>query len=317
MKKPLKILLIVLALIVVIGLIVVGAGYLYLRKNIDKIQKLEVENVEITQGVTSGKRYQHVALLGIDTRQDVYTGCRSDCIIIATIDNQEKKVKLTSVYRDTYLEIPGKGLDKVTHAYAFGQASLALSTLNRNLDLDITEVVVVNFSAAKDIVDKIGGIEMTIDADEVKFIKGIDKPGTYTLTGEQALAYSRIRYTDGGDYKRTERMRDVVIKVYEKAKTKNMGEVKDLIEKLLPEISTNVTTDEILSSLFKLYSYNITESTGWPYETSGKMINGVFYGVPVDLEANVTKLHKEIFGEENYTPSETVKQISNKLKKIK
>ena len=66
-----------------------------------------------------------------------------------------------------------------------------------------------------------------------------------------------------------------------------------------------------------MYSYNITESTGWPYETSGKMINGVFYGVPVDLEANVTKLHKEIFGEENYTPSETVKQISNKLKKIK
>lgn len=317
MKKALKIIGIILAIIIVLAAISIGAGYFYLKGNLNKMQHLEVENVEITQGVTSGERYQHIALLGIDTRQDVYTGCRSDCIIIATIDNQEKTVKLTSVYRDTYLDIPGRGLDKVTHAYAFGQASLTLSTLNRNLDLDITEVVVVNFTAAKEIVDEVGGIEMTIDADEVKFIKGIDKPGTYTLTGEQALSYSRIRYADGGDYKRTERMRDVLIKVYEKAKTKDILEVKRLIEKLLPEISTNITSDEILSSVVKLYSYDITESMGWPYETSGKMINKVFYGVPVDLEANVTRLHKEVFGEEDYVPSETVKQISNKIKQIK
>ena len=317
MKKALKIIGIIIAIIIIITLISAGAGYFYLKSTLNKMQPLEVKDVEITEGVTSGDRYQHIALLGIDTRQDIYTGCRSDCIIIATIDNQEKEVKLTSIYRDTYLDIPGRGLDKVTHAYAYGQASLALSTLNRNLDLDITEAVVVNFSAAKEIVDEVGGIEMTIDADEVKFIKGIDKPGNYTLTGEQALAYSRIRFADGGDYKRTERMRDVVIKVYEKAKSKDITEVKRLIEKLLPEISTNVSSDEILASVVKLYSYNITESMGWPYQTSGKMINKVFYGVPVDLEANVTKLHKEVFGEENYTPSETVKQISNKIKQVK
>src|SRR5574344_536442 len=259
MKKSLKVIAIILIILVIIAGIVVGTGYFYLRNNLNKMQRLEVNDVQITEGVTSGVRYQHIALLGIDSRQDVYTGCRSDCIMIATIDNQERTVKLTSVYRDTYLDIPGRGLDKVTHAYAFGGPSLTLSTLNKNLDLDITEVVVVNFTAAKKIVDEIGGVEMPIDKDEVKFIKGIDKPGTYNLTGEQALAYARIRYTDGGDYKRTERMRDVVIKVYEKAKTKDIKEVKRLIEKLLPEISTNVTSDEIIKSVLKMYSYNITE----------------------------------------------------------
>lgn len=317
MKKALKVIAIILLIIIIIAGVVAGIGYYYLKSNLNKMQRLEVKDVQITEGVTSGERYQHVALLGVDSRKDVYTGCRSDCIMIATIDNQEKTAKLTSIYRDTYLDIPGRGLDKVTHAYAFGGPSLTLSTLNRNLDLDITEVVVVNFEAAKEIVDEVGGIDMPIDADEVKFIKGIDKPGTYTLTGEQALAYARIRYTNGGDYKRTERMRDVVIKVYEKARTKDIKEVKRLIEKLLPELSTNVTSDEIIKSVFKLYSYSITESIGWPYETNGKMINGVFYGVPVDLEANVTKMHKEVFGEEDYKASETLKQISNKIKKVK
>lgn len=317
MKKVFKIIGIILIVLTVIVLILAGIGYIYVKSKLSKINYMTVENVEINEGVESGERYQHIALLGIDTRKDVYTGCRSDCIIIATIDNELKQVKLTSVYRDTYLEIPNYGFDKVTHAYAFGQAGLTLSTLNRNLDLDITEVVVVNFSATKDIINKLGGIEMTIDADEVKFIGGINSPGTYTLTGDQALAYSRIRFAEGGDFKRTERMRDVIIKCFEKAKTKNIAEVNDLITQLLPEISTNVSQEEIFSSVYKLYSYDIVTSMGWPYETSGKMINGIYYGVPVDLEANVIKLHKEVFGEENYEPSETVKQISNKLKNIK
>lgn len=317
MKKKFKIICIILIILVVLILLLTGIVYAYVRNKLSKINYLKVESVEINAGAESGERYQHIALLGIDTRQDIYTGCRSDCIIIATIDNELKQVKLTSVYRDTYLEIPNYGLDKVTHAYAYGGASLTLSTLNRNLDLDITEVIVVNFSATKDIINELGGIEVTIDSDEVKYIKGINEPGTYNLTGEQALAYARIRHTAGGDFKRTERMRDVIIKSFEKAKTKNIGEINRLITELLPEISTNVETDEIFSSVFKLYSYSIDKSMGWPYETNGKMINGIYYGVPNDLEANVTRLHKEVLGEENYIPSETVKQISNKIKNIK
>jgi len=316
MKKAIKIILIVLLIIILLAGIVIGCGYLFLKNKVSKINHIEVNDVEVNEGVTSGERYRHIALLGIDTRDDKYTGCRSDCIIIVTIDQQEQEIKLTSVYRDTYLDIPQRGLDKVTHAYAFGGASRTLSTLNKNLDLDITEVAVVNFYAAKDIVDAVGGIDMTIDSDEVKFIKGIDAPGNYHLTGEQALAYSRIRKVAGGDYKRTERMRDVIKAVFEEAKKKNISEINGLIEKLLPEISTNLDSNEIFSSIFKLYSYNIVESTGWPYATTGKTINGVWYGMPIDLEENVKRLHTEVFGEEDYQPSETVKQISDKIKKL-
>ena len=231
-----------------------------------------------------------------------------------------------SVYRDCYLDINGS-LDKITHAYAYGGAVLAMNSINKNLDLNIKEFITVNFDSVVAAIDAIGGIEMKITSDEVKYInqyiravnkqmgrnsKEITSAGTYTLDGVQALAYGRIRYTEGGDYKRTERMRDVAIAAFEKGKTKSVSEILELFDLLLPHVYTNVSKDEILSLIPQAFSYKVTNSIGWPYEKRGITLDR-WYGVPVTLEQNVTRLHKEVFNEEDYVPSETVKNISNRI----
>ena len=221
-------------------------------------------------------------------------------------------MKLISVYRDTYVQIEGHGLDKITHAYSYGEAPLAIKTLNTNLDLNITEFVTVNFDAVKEIIDNIGGISMSITSEEVSHIPGISKAGTYNLTGEQALAYARIRHASGGDYKRTERMRDVLTAVANKVKTFNISRLNKFVDFVLPKIYTNITASDIFSLMPSATSFKITDSIGWPYETKGITLDR-WYGVPITLESNVTRLHQEVFEESDYTPSDTVKQISDSI----
>ena len=319
MKKGVKIALIVLLIIILLITAVFGIGYGYVHSKLNKMQHVETnpEDIAVTEGVEQQlEGYRNIAILGIDSREDNYDkGNRSDCIIIASINNKTKEVKLASVYRDTYLEITGRNLDKVTHAYSYGGPTLTLSTLNTNLDLDIKEFVTVNFEVVKEIVDSIGGITLKINSDEVSQIPRIEKAGTYNLTGEQALAYSRIRHAAGGDYKRTERMRTVLMAVVEKAKTLSIGELNKLADELLPKVYTNINANELIMLLPQMASYKITDSIGWPYKTQGKTINGVWYGPPITLESNVKKLHEELFEETDYIPSETVKRISDAIVK--
>ena len=257
--------------------------------------------------------YRNIAIFGVDSRDDSYDkGNRSDCIIIASINNKTKEVKLISVYRDTYVQIEGHGLDKITHAYSYGEAPLAIKTLNTNLDLNIKEFATVNFDVVKETVDYIGGISMPITSEEVGHISGITKPGTYTLTGEQALAYSRIRYASGGDYKRTERMRDVLTAVANKVKTLNISQLNGFVDTILPKVYTNITSADIFSMMPSIASYKITDSIGWPYEKKGITLDR-WYGIPITLESNVKKLHQEAFNEQDYVPSDTVKDISNQI----
>ena len=275
---------------------------------------LNEEDLNVSAEVAKNlSKFRNIAIFGIDSREDTYSkGNRSDCIIIASMNNETKEVKLVSVYRDTYVQIEGHGLDKITHAYSYGEAPLAIKTLNTNFDLNITEFVTVNFDAVKDIIDDIGGISMNITSEEVSHIPGITKAGTYTLTGEQALAYARIRYASGGDYKRTERMRDVLTAVVNKVKTFDISQLNKFIDNVLPKVYTNITASDIFSMIPSATSIKITDSIGWPYETKGITLDR-WYGVPVTLESNVTRLHKEVFGESDYVPSETVKQISNEI----
>lgn len=308
-----------------------GGLYFYAKTKLSKmnVESISKDQIEVNAGVQEKLTgYRNIALFGIDSREDDYgTGNRSDCIIIASINNDTKEVKLVSVYRDTYLQIPGKSLDKVTHAYSYGGAALAMSTLNTNLDLNISEYVTVNFSAVTKIVDAVGGIKMDITSEEVKYINDyidaniqstgvyaehISKAGTYNLNGTQALAYARIRYTDGGDYKRTERMRDVIIGVTNKLKQKNITEINKIMDKLLPEVSTNIDGNEIIKLLPSLAQYKITESQGWPNDVKGITLDR-WYGVPVTLESNVKKLHETLFNENSYEVSTKVKTISNSI----
>ena len=324
---------IVIALLIILVLIV-GVAFFYVKGKLDKIQRVELpsdEDLGITETTAQNLTgYRNIAIFGVDSRSDDYgVGNRSDCIIIASINNDTGAIKLISVYRDTYVNIEGHGLDKITHAYSFGEAPLAIKTLNTNLDLNINEFVTVNFDSVAEAVDQLGGVQLTITSDEIKYINGyidetsrvtgktsshITQPGTYTVDGVQAVSYSRIRYTDGGDYKRTERMRTVIEAMFSKLKTKSITEINSFADKILPHVYTNISATDILAMVPSMSKYKVTESIGWPYDTKGKTMDR-WYGIPVTLESNVTQLHKEAFGEEDYTPSDTVKSISANIVK--
>jgi len=305
----------VLVLLIILA-IIVGGTFWFISSKLGKIQQVDLNEDDLSvssEAAENLSNFRNIAIFGIDSREDTYSkGNRSDCIIIASINNTTKEVKLISVYRDTYVQIEGHGLDKITHAYSYGEAPLAIKTLNTNLDLNITEFVTVNFDAVKDIIDNIGGISMNITSEEVSHIPGISKAGTYNLTGEQALAYARIRHATGGDYKRTERMRDVLTAVANKVKTFNVSQLNKFIDFVLPKIYTNITAADIFSLMPSATSFKITDSIGWPYETKGITLDR-WYGVPITLESNVTRLHQEVFEESDYTPSDTVKQISDSI----
>ena len=330
-RKGLKIFGIILLIIILIIAGIIAGGAWYVGDKFGKIQQVDIneEDLDIDEKVKESlSGYRNIAIFGVDSRSsNLGKGNRSDCIIIASINNKTKEVKLASVYRDTYVQIEKYGLDKITHAYSYGEAPLALSTLNTNLDLNIKEFITVNFDSVAEAVDLLGGIKMTLTDAEVKYINGyieevanvtgkksnkITSAGTYTLDGVQAVAYGRIRYTEGGDYKRTERMRDVIQAMLKKLQTKSIGEINNLLDKILPKVYTNITAGSILTEIPSIMNYKITQSIGWPYDTKGITLDR-WYGVPVTLESNVQKLHRELFDEPDYTVSNTVKTISDKI----
>ena len=295
-------------------------------KSIEMTTNNEEEKIEVDEGPSNG--FRTIALFGNDSRYDNYdTDYRTDCIMVAVINNATKEVTLFSIYRDTYLEMELDGktiLNKVNQAYYNGIEN-SLKTINKNLDLNITEYAQVNFSSLSDIIDAIGGVDIDVDADELKYINGyikdtagvaqkpeenieIKEPGFLHLNGIQAVAYCRIRYTEGWDYKRTERMREVLTTACDKIKKLNLKQMSDLADKLLPEVMTNIPKKDLLG----FTRLKITKEFGWPYNTKG-WENGDFYGPPITLESNVLRLHKEIYGDENYVVPDSVKEISNKI----
>ena len=331
MNKGLKIFLIILLVLVIFILGLGVAGYTFVNGKIGKMQK---ENIDTTAvGINEEtkqelKGYRNIALLGIDSRADDYgLGNRSDCMIIASINQETNAVKLISVYRDTYVYVTENGtkrLDKITHAYSYGGAQNTLKSLNEALDLNITEFVTVNFDAVIAAVDSLGGVYIDIDESEIKYVNDyidatsessrvksshITHSGRQKLDGVQAVSYTRVRYTAGGDYKRTERMRTVVEAMLSKAKTLNVGQLNSFADTILPKIRTNISTSEIWGLIPKLASFKVTESIGWPYDTKGITLDR-WYGVPVTLQSNVERLHKEAFEQEDYEASDTVKEMS-------
>ncbi len=333
-NKTLKIITIFLCIVICIVLLVLAGIKIYKDTKPIEIKEEQINENEIGISETAEEQleeYRNIAILGIDSRADDYgLGNRSDCMIIANINRKNNEIKLISVYRDTYMQVVENGttkLDKVTHAYSFGGAQNALLALNTNLDLNIREYITVNFDAVIDIVDAVGGVSIEVDNDELKYINSyidaliqtsgiqssnITTTGVQNLDGVQAVAYSRIRYTEGGDYKRTERMREVIQAIGQKVKTLNILKINNLIDILLPKVSTNIPQKEIITLVPILLKTDFTESIGWPYTVRGITLDR-WYGVPTTLESNVIRLHKEIFGDEDYILPENIKAISDSI----
>lgn len=333
-NRPLVIALsVVLVLVLALGGVIV-AGMSIVNTQVDKVTKVQVnrEALEIDPRVAEElKGYRNIVLLGIDARDMTDdSNTRSDAMIVVSIEKATGEIRLISLYRDTYVSLGADyGLDKLTHAYYYGGATQTMRAINRNLDLNCEEVVVVNWKAVADAVDAMGGVEIEVMDSEINELNKITlhtagiiggsketvtSPGVQTLNGNQAVAYGRIRKDHAqGDYRRNERMKILVAACFEKAKTMSFSELNALTSEILPQIKTNMTNSQMMDLLLDINAYSITDSVGWPYTTTGWTHNGVWYGPPVTLNSNVIKLHEELFNQLDYEPTETVKKISNQI----
>ena len=292
----------------------------------DSVNELTEETLETME------EYTNIALFGLDTRQagSLGKGNRSDTIMVASINNQTKDVKIVSIYRDSYLNLANDKYRKCNEAYSIGGPEQAVAMLNMNLDLKIDHYMSVDFLAVSEVVDLLGGIEIDVDEYEIEHLNNytvetskvtgkktnkLKSTGLQTLDGVQATSYCRIRYTAGDDFKRTERQREVLETIAKKAKTMSVSQLDEIIKAVFPMCATNMTVDQLLAIAADGLSYNIKGTSGFPFDVTTDSVGSAGSCViPVDLEKNVKQLHNYLFEAENYAPSETVVKISNKIK---
>ena len=271
--------------------------------------------------------FTNIALFGLDNRgSNDYASGNSDTIMIASINNETHEVKLVSVYRDTYLNISKDKYKKANSAYSNGGAVQAVQMLNTNLDLNITEYVCVDWNALVETIDALGGIDIQITEQEVKYINfylweidemtglttpEVEEAGLVHLDGTQATAYARIRYTGGDDFKRASRQRIVLQAMVDKAKKADLKTLNKICDAVFDDIATTLSLKEILSLLKALPDYEISSTTGFPFELTTKKISGGDTVIPAELDNNVVELHKYLFDETDYTPTSTVQKISD------
>ncbi len=288
------------------------------------INDIDTEQAEVLKG------YTNIALFGLDNRTvGNYESGRSDTIMVASINNETKEVKLVSVYRDTYLSVGGGKYNKANTAYSYGGIKQAVQMLNTNLDLDITQYVCVDWTAVIEAIDALGGIEIDLTSAEVtqlnKYLKDVDavtgqttekikNAGLQTLNGSQATTYARIRKTSGNDYRRASRQRIVLEAMLNKAKDADVNTLLNICENIFDDIQTNLTLAEILDLAMDVREYEISSTSGFPFDLVNRTISGSGDSViPVSLTNNVSKLHEYLFGTADYVPSLSVRAINDTI----
>lgn len=351
-KKRNKILLFVAEIFVLLMLLVVFWGVNQVRKiNIVKFDDAELEiNKEIQESMETGvmKGYRNIAIFGVDSREkQLDKATRTDVIMIASINQDTGEVKLVSLYRDTFLNLSTDTYNKANLAYAYGGPKQAIAMLNMNLDMNITDFVTIGFEGVINAIDSIGGVEINVTEAEIIHLnnfqismvgkqdgvnaagepnyvaeagvdyKPVTKAGPQLLNGLQATAYMRIRQV-GNDFGRTQRQRTVIEKVAKKALTMDPSKLSGIAEAVFPQVATSLELSEILELLGGIANYSFGETSGFPFDGefwTGKLGKKGSCIVPTTLEENVVLLHQFFFGatEEDYKPSETVKNCSQKI----
>ena len=334
-RKTALIIVICLALLAVCGYILAKQ---FVKEKFEQVERVEVntEDWGIDPKVQEElKDYKNIVLLGVDTREGLgetdESGVRSDAIIIVTINKKTNEITLTSVLRDSYLDLEEKGshvIDKVTHAHAYGGPVNTVRALNRNLDLNIDDFVRVDWRSVAEITDAMGGLEVTIDDTEIDEMNKIlshtnsnlgtsspliETTGPQTLDGPQIVTYCRIRKADGDDF-RADRMREVIKAAVDKAKTMKLSELNNLINMGMKMITTSMSSDTMMDMVMNLSNFGNMGSKRWPFDYDGAYINEVWYDAPITLKSNVIKLHEELFGQTDYQPTNTVLMINEEVK---
>ena len=323
---------IILAILAVI-LALIGLAAAYVWSKYGKMGRIDIKDKDVkindlsvdTKKTLDG--YDNIALFGLDNRSTGnFERGNSDTIIVVSISKKSGEIRMASVYRDSYLDIGDNTFRKANAAYANGGPKQAIEMLNKNLDLNITDYVSVDFSALVDAIDALGGIELDITAEEAEWLNGYIvetnevtghnsgpvSPGENVhVDGVQATSYARIRYV-GLDYQRTERQRTVITKMFEKAKQCDLMTLNALLDKMLPQISTSLSLTEMLGLAGNITKYHMGENTGFPFDkaTPGDVGGAGDAVVPVNLAENVKQLHAFLYDNESYTPSETVQSVS-------
>jgi LCP family protein required for cell wall assembly len=320
--------------VLIVGLAIFFVNH-YVNNVTEKMDIVKLENVKVNEDlpeetIQKMTGYTTIALFGVDSRDTEIseTGSRSDAIIICSINNDTQQVKLVSVYRDTYLELENssKSYEKVTHAYAYGGAEEAINTLNKNLDLNITAYITVNFAALTEAIDALGGLDIELKSselnklneciDEQMRVNGIQSTYVYDtgvvhLDGVQSTAYARIRSTDQGDITRAWRQRKVISLMIEKAKSAGLSKINDCINVVADDVSTSLTKSDMLNLAKNCLNYDLSSSVGFPFTWATTTLSSKgSIVVACDLETNVTVLHRYLYDDEDYEPSQTVKSIS-------
>lgn len=335
-KKRRKVLFI---LEIIVLLLFIGGLYVYgqISAKLDKIdiQETDLQEQDIVTNDQAPQMtgYTTYALFGLDhrSRNEKLNTENSDTIIIASINNDTKAVKLVSVYRDTLLNVKDDTYSKANAAYALGGPAQAVNMLNTNLDLNITDYVSIDFDALVTVVDCLGGLDIPLSYAEIvhmnnycvetaeetgKSYTPVELPepkpedqeaivGTYHLNGVQATSYCRIRYTASLDMGRTERQRRVIQMIVDKAKKAGLSTIFDIMDQVFPMVKTSVSKTEILKLIPAMIEYSIDETTGFPQDYKFATVKGSVI-VPTTLDSNVLKLHQFLYGNTNYTPTQDV-----------
>ena len=345
-KKRRKVLFI---LEIIVLLLFIGGLYVYgqISAKLDKIdiQETDLQEQDIVTNDQAPQMtgYTTYALFGLDhrSRNEKLNTENSDTIIIASINNDTKAVKLVSVYRDTLLNVKDDTYSKANAAYALGGPAQAVNMLNTNLDLNITDYVSIDFDALVTVVDCLGGLDIPLSYAEIvhmnnycvetaeetgKSYTPVELPepkpedqeaivGTYHLNGVQATSYCRIRYTASLDMGRTERQRRVIQMIVDKAKKAGLSTIFDIMDQVFPMVKTSVSKTEILKLIPAMIGYCIDETTRFPQDYKFATVKGSVI-VPTTLDSNVLKLHQFLYGNTNYTPTQDVLNKSAQIAAI-
>ena len=348
-KKGGNIVLFVVEIVVLIVLVVGIFAFAKINRSLNEnlgtdmtgaVANDNVDDVVINTEVATNERltgYTNVALVGIDTREQDIDYANSDTMLVASINNDTWGVRMISLYRDTYVNIDPDSeygnYNKANAAYAYGSVNQFLSMLNANLDLNITQYVIVDFNAVATLIDDLGGITITLTEQEVvhlnnycvetsevtgmpytplSYDEGME-PREYNLNGVQGVSYARIRYTEGNDPKRTQRQRLVIEKIIDKAKSKGLSSVTAIIEDVFPKVKTNFTSSQLIKMASQMFNYNIEYTSGFPFEHLETDIGDLDAVIPVTLADNVRELHEFLFDDTGYEVSANVKAYSDKI----
>ncbi|MBQ3422814.1 MAG: LCP family protein [Romboutsia sp.] len=277
-------------------------------------------NENVSSDAIISDNITNILLIGTDARNTSERG-RSDAMIIATIDEKHQSIKLTSLARDTYVEIPGYDKQKLNHAYSYGGTKLLINTIEHNFSIDISNYAIVDFSSFSSIIDSLGGVDIEIRESEIeelnkyipecfeyntnkkhKNIELIKKPGLQTLNGYQALSYSRIRKNDSS-IQRDNRQRKVIQAIMDEVSDISVLEIPKLINSVLPYVKTDMDFSRILNigkKILKMGNFNLEQLT-FPMQEYSKNSKIAKKGDVIEFEKDkcLPLLHKFIFEDED------------------